>query len=504
MEAAADGGAGAVLSTLLGAFEPAVFLTDEVGRVLAVNGRFCELVGRETADVVGREQPYPWWPEDQHRWFVAQLGFRLESAAERGKFEGEHVAADGRRLRVTGSVSRLVGTGGGLARLVWVHRDVSKIERARRTTTDEPVDATPSVDLELALRRLFESNIIGIVTGERERILTANDAFLEIVGYDRSEYEADGIDWPAITPPEWLELDAHAGEQMLRTGRSDPIEKEYLRRDGTRARVRVAGAVVEFEPFRWVSFVEDITDVARQTERLRAANEQLNVLFGMASHDLRNPVMVIGAYSELLSKHLGSQLVEGDARLLERIRRASQDLSALVDDLLSLSQAEHRRLTLDPHRCGLSAVVTSTVELMSPLAEQKGITIVTELDDGLWAMIDEEKIRHVLTNLLSNAIKFSPEGAGVVVRSSRAGRSLAVEVTDHGQGIPVAERARLFEPFARTSVRPTGDEPSTGLGLAIVQRIVEAHGGHVEVDSVLGAGSTFRVLLPAVSAPPAA
>jgi two-component system sensor histidine kinase/response regulator len=102
----------------------------------------------------------------------------------------------------------------------------------------------------------------------------------------------------------------------------------------------------------------------------------------------------------------------------------------------------------------------------------------------------------VLDNLLTNAIKFSNSGSEVSVRVSRDDRALLIAVEDHGLGIPADELGNLFQPFGRTSVRPTGGESSTGLGLAISRRIVEAHKGRIEVDSTGGLGSTFRVILP--------
>ncbi|HSL75772.1 MAG TPA: PAS domain S-box protein, partial [Candidatus Limnocylindrales bacterium] len=293
---------------VLSAFEPAAFVSDGDGRVRAVNRRFCEHVDQEPEALVGCEQPYPWWPDDQRRWFAAQLGHQLESAAERTKFEGELLAGDGRRVAVTGTVSRMFGVAGGTTELLWIHWDRLRIERLVDWTPSPDEDARPAVDLELALRRLFESNIIGIVTGERDRILTANEAFLSMLGYERNELEVGGIDWPAITPSEWLEIDAIAGEQMLRTGSAGPVEKEFLRRDGSRARIRIAGAVVEFEPFRWVSFVEDITEVAQNAERLRVAHEQLNTLLGMAAHDLRSPIMVVESYASMLLEDLRGRM----------------------------------------------------------------------------------------------------------------------------------------------------------------------------------------------------
>ena len=109
----------------------------------------------------------------------------------------------------------------------------------------------------------------------------------------------------------------------------------------------------------------------------------------------------------------------------------------------------------------------------------------------------------MLNNLLGNAVKYSHTGSTIRVRAERRGEMLAVEVEDRGQGIPEEERKELFKPFVTTSVSATAGEASTGLGLMIVRRIVEGHGGRIQVESEVGKGSTFTVLLPLASAGPA-
>jgi signal transduction histidine kinase len=112
---------------------------------------------------------------------------------------------------------------------------------------------------------------------------------------------------------------------------------------------------------------------------------------------------------------------------------------------------------------------------------------------------DPRKIEQVMENLLSNAIKFSPPGTTVTMTLIPMGAQVRIEVRDQGPGIPEAEQGKLFQPFQRTSVKPTGGEESSGLGLAIARRIVEAHGGRIGVESVVGSGSTFFVNLPLLS-----
>lgn len=116
--------------------------------------------------------------------------------------------------------------------------------------------------------------------------------------------------------------------------------------------------------------------------------------------------------------------------------------------------------------------------------------------DTLVCRIDRRRMDQVLTNLLVNAIKFSYPGTTVTISAAREGDEIIITVADQGQGIPEDELQSLFKPFARMSVRPTGDEKSTGLGLLIVKKIVESHNGTIKCESRVGVGTSFTIKLP--------
>jgi signal transduction histidine kinase len=239
--------------------------------------------------------------------------------------------------------------------------------------------------------------------------------------------------------------------------------------------------------------------LARRTADLELANEQKNRLIAMAAHDLRNPIGAIRGFAQLLLARTTDRLDERERKVLERIEHSSDHVLDLVNDLLQVVEVDREQvaITLDRGACDLVELVSSSVEVDGAIAEAKDIGIDLELAcDPCPASVDARRIEQVLTNLITNAIKFSPRGSKILVRLDRYHDGVVLEVTDQGQGIPEDERDLIFQPFARTSVRPTEDERSTGLGLTIVRRVVEAHGGRVEVESEVGVGSTFRVLLP--------
>ena len=241
-------------------------------------------------------------------------------------------------------------------------------------------------------------------------------------------------------------------------------------------------------------------EIADKNEQLQKLMTLQNQFLGMVTHDMRNPLGVILGYSRIMADGLGGPLTEKQAKFSEAIHRSSKSLIALVNDLLEISEIESGNLRLDKKETDLVALVEQAVELNGFLAEDKNIQIVSSLEPIPVTMLDPNKIEQVINNLLSNAIKFSFPNSQVRLDLRPAERDWAeISVTDRGQGIPKEEQANIFQHYQRTSVKSTAGEKSTGLGLAIVKRIVEGHGGTIELDSEPGRGSTFKVRLPLVA-----
>jgi signal transduction histidine kinase len=244
-------------------------------------------------------------------------------------------------------------------------------------------------------------------------------------------------------------------------------------------------------------------ELARRNSELTRLNEEKNHFLGVATHDLRNPLAAIYSSSEFLlsqSDRLDSEQVE----ILSAIKNSSLFMLQLVEDLLHLSQIESGKIQLRIRDVDLAELVRRHSAVNRPVAARKNIRLDFDIEPNLPAIeADPHKLEQVLENLISNAIKFSPPGTAIVVTLRGEGAGLKLAVADQGPGIPVGEQKKLFLPFSRTSVRPTGREKSSGLGLAIARNIVEAHRGRIGLESEVGKGSTFFVTLP-VKAEPAA
>ncbi|MBF0558869.1 MAG: hybrid sensor histidine kinase/response regulator [Nitrospirae bacterium] len=245
-----------------------------------------------------------------------------------------------------------------------------------------------------------------------------------------------------------------------------------------------------------------LSDLARKNEELEKSNSELlelnnlkNKFLGMAAHDLRNPLTSISGLSEILIGSSFGPLTEDQKEYLAVINTASNDMLALVNDLLDISVIESGKLDLRTSAVSLAELLEERIKVASVVAGLKSITIEPTLDAAARVDCDRNRIAQVVDNLIGNAVKFSPRGSKIYVALSQNGPDVRVGIRDEGPGIPAAEQSRLFGEFQRLSAQPTGDEKSTGLGLAIVKKIISAHGGRMEVDSKVGEGSTFSFVL---------
>jgi signal transduction histidine kinase len=229
---------------------------------------------------------------------------------------------------------------------------------------------------------------------------------------------------------------------------------------------------------------------------LLGLNQQLNEFVGMAAHDLRNPLGVVIGFSKYLLRG-EPQISDQQRSFLSTIQSSTEFMLRLVNDLLDVSKIEAGELRLHLQPTNLCAVAEANVKLNQVLAGEKQIDIVLSCDPRTPEVVaDAHRLEQVLNNLLTNAIKFSHPKTRIEVIIEPAGDSVRLAVRDQGQGIPADELSNLFKPFGITSTRSTGGERSTGLGLTIAKKVVDAHGGRIEVESAEGIGSKFIVHLP--------
>lgn len=239
-----------------------------------------------------------------------------------------------------------------------------------------------------------------------------------------------------------------------------------------------------------------ITRHADTTRKLVELNQQKNRFLGIAAHDLRNPLTSIRGLSEILLSEAAGSLNEEQREYLAVVHSASSGMLTLVNNLLDVSVIESGKLELERNCGSLKSLIEERIRIHKVLAKEKNISMIEELTDTGQSDFDSSKIAQVVDNLLSNAIKFSPSDSMIYITLSRQDNIPTVSVRDEGPGIPASDQETMFGEFHRLKAKPTGGEKSTGLGLAIVKKIVEAHGGTLNVKSQVGVGTELSFTLP--------
>jgi signal transduction histidine kinase/CheY-like chemotaxis protein len=244
---------------------------------------------------------------------------------------------------------------------------------------------------------------------------------------------------------------------------------------------------------------EELTErLGTAVTALQAASRAKSDFLASMSHELRTPLSAIIGFSDLMrtEPHDGDSVtVPGE--WVEHIHRSGQHLLGLINDVLDLAKVEAGRLDLSIERIDLALAVTESVAGLRPLADRKQITVEATIPP-IVIEVDRGRFRQIVYNLLSNAIKYTPVGGRIGIEAVRANDEVRLSVIDTGVGIAAEDISAVFEEFRQVG-DPNTRQAGTGLGLALTKRLVEAHGGRIELVSALGEGSRFTVILDAVT-----
>jgi signal transduction histidine kinase len=210
------------------------------------------------------------------------------------------------------------------------------------------------------------------------------------------------------------------------------------------------------------------------------------------SHELRTPLNAIIGYNSLLLDEIYGPLPDAHRRGIERSQQAAKHLLELVNDVLDMSKLEAGKIEIEATSVHIPTLITELFSTLRAVAESRGCELTLDCHIAEPIRTDPRRVRQILLNLLSNAIKFGA-GKPVRVRCAESAAEAWVEVEDKGPGIAPDDIHRIFEEFVQLPHVAAG---GTGLGLPISRRLAELLGGRVEVESTLGCGSTFRIVLP--------
>ncbi len=359
-------------------------------------------------------------------------------------------------------------------------------------------------DREGKIRRLVESNIIGVFFGDFDgRILEANDAFLRIVGYDREDLAAGRINWKDLTPRDWRDRDARWIEEHKRTGVRLPIEKEYFRKDGRRVPILLGSATVEEGGNQTVTFVLDLTERKRAEQALRELESELahmnrlsimGELAASLAHEITQPIGSARNNARAALNFMDKQPPDlGEVRealgcVVGNADRAGNIIERIRDHI---KKAPPRK-----HRFDLNEAVNEVIALARSAIAENDVSVQTRLTEGLTPVEgDRVQLQQVILNLVLNAAEAMSavdEGVRELLISTEQSRTngVLVAVRDSGPGIDPEHIERVFDAFYTTK------SSGVGMGLSICRSIIDAHGGRLWADANEPRGAVFRFTLP--------
>ena len=366
------------------------------------------------------------------------------------------------------------------------------------------------------LRSTFEMAAVGIAhVSAQGRFLRVNRKLCEIFGYRQERLLQ--LTYLDLARPQDRAVDALQVERLLGGELSGYVgQKHYRHADGHTLWCNLSVELVRDAagaPDYFIAMVEDITgrkqveDAMLAAQAAERANAAKTEFLSHMSHELRTPLNAVLGFAQLLRMDRVHPLVAGQRDMLRHIEDAGQHLLAMIDDVLDLTRIDGGDLALDSVPVGVATLFDEAVALVAGMARDADVRIERAApppDTPVHLLGDPRRARQVLVNLLSNAVKYNRRGGQVRLSWAPGSQPemLRIEVADTGQGLSPEQIGHLFEPFNRLGAERSPVQ-GTGIGLVITQRLVHLMGGRLQVDSEVGVGSRFGVLLPAATqAPP--
>ncbi|MGE0402743.1 MAG: PAS domain S-box protein [Kofleriaceae bacterium] len=471
----------------------AIFRLDATGRIASWN-LGAQLIKGYTADeIIGKTLATFYTPED-----VADgRPFRLLGRAKtegRVEDEGWRVRKDGTRFWADVIISAIRNAQGDLVGFSKVTRDLSE-----RRAQEEA-------------RMQDAARFRAIVESTRDYAIFALDPTGHVAtwnpGAERAKgYRADEIIGKhfSVFYPEELSARGYCERELemaLAEGRFED-EGFRVRKDGTRFWANVVITPLFDRDGTHTGFSKITRDLTERRKweadriQLAQANEAVRLrdeFLSIASHELRTPLMALQLQLDLALSNRDAL----EPKVLSKLDRASRNamrLSELITALLDVGRISAGKLTLNPISTDLSALVREVLDRLLDAAHAARCEVMAAIEPSILGTWDPMRIGQVVSNLLANAFKYAA-GTRIEVAVERAGDGALIRVRDHGPGIPIADRERVFARFERASSRSLG---GLGLGLYVAHQIVSAHGGSIRVDEAEGGGAMFIVELPLTS-----
>ncbi|NQV79078.1 MAG: PAS domain-containing sensor histidine kinase [Alphaproteobacteria bacterium] len=345
---------------------------------------------------------------------------------------------------------------------------------------------------ETKFRNLLEGSLQGVCVHRHMVPVFATQPFAEIFGYDSvDEIMTAGSILPLFAPEEHEAMARNAEARLRGDDLPSIFERRALRRDGVHIwiEIRATRVIWDGEPAALATFI-DITQ-RKNIDRMK------NDFISTVSHELRTPLTSISGSLGLISAGMAGKIPEEAHSLVKIANNNSDRLVRLINDILDIEKIESGRMEIEFYPIQVWSLLEMAAESNRGFAERFGISIeISSATEDARVLGSADQLMQVFTNLLSNAIKFSPMRASIEVGARRTlGGTIRFSVTDHGRGIPLDFRDRIFDKFTQADQNEQRGS-GTGLGLSICKLLVERHQGKIGFSSDIGTGSTFYFELP--------
>lgn len=493
------------------------------GVVTSWNRSAERIFGYSASEAIGRPLSSLLWPakEDEND---LDLLRRVRRGERVNHYETVRVHKDGRRILVSLSMSPITDSNGVLIGVAKIARDITtrvsmeqslfaSSERVRLLTEQE-AQARAANLADRRFRELIEDAPDGILQIDSSgTIALANRAAEILFGYTREEFLRLDVD--ELVPEGHRANHAQHRANFVEAGVSRPMGLGLnlfgRRKDGSEFPVEISLSHMKApNGVSVTAVVRDVTERKRMEEHVRTLQESYmaelqarqkeaerlnqlkNEFIASVSHELRTPLHTIIGFADLLSEEFEGPLNPTQREFVRHIRRDSDHLLGLINDVLDLSRIEGGRLEVHVERLSLRDAISEAVGAIKSHADAKSVHVHGDDAGELHVVADPIRLRQILYNLLNNAVKFTSAGGEVNVHVERDGGMVRVTVADTGVGISPDEQAKIFDRFYQVSNKSGG----AGLGLAICKQLIELQDGSISVESEPGLGSRFHFNLP--------